>query len=577
MQDEPVRFIPFGELIQDKARYSVPLILAVVTTEYTDPNTNITTISHSYYEATGLNKFLFGQILHNMATKKAKYSFNRRLHEPDAFRDPFTKQRIQSINYFTIDPEGHEMTHIGSDVDLFPVEAQQSVLTLTNLFLLHTQIDTLISELPNDPTKLPLLFQFLNLLGDLYAHEQKTELQAMPYYTLVAQQNVNLAQKAHALGQLGLLYSNLKQPLKAIPYLEQAIQQNDNFFEKVRSLFMLGKLYYEQKDYQKATLYLQQAAAQNTYLVTKAKALLNLGELYFDQKEYPKATLYFEQATAQNNSRNVRAVAFIRLGQIYVAKQEHTQALVYLGKVEPQVLTQDLLSLLLNTIITIAQNESVPLNTKIKAREQIEYLYSSLNQSELAIPYLEETAQQSINLGAKLSALYDLGFIYRHNLNQPLKAIAYFEQLANQHINKNRQLEGIRNLGEIYLDLHEYEKAIPYFKQFLAQSLQASSFLKHRTLFALGLSYRALGQVDQARHYFNLILQQQNAFFGEEAQAELDKLEAAQAQLPPVQAAQPHEQGTKRERPDSDSDSAESEARKDLLLKKERAEVGTDL
>ena len=254
-QNEPALFVTFQELMKEKACYMLPFILASVTTTFTSPKSAITTTTHSYYEATGLNKTLLGQIIHNDATGRTQYSTNKRVHEPDKFRDPFNKQSIQIINYFIINPHSSQATYIGNDMDLFSLEQGQSFLI--KLFYILTLTNTILGLPENDPFKLQRLFAQLASLGVLYYNEQKYA-QALTYLEQAAQQNDNLQAKAKALTYLGHLYFSQNQYLKAKHYLEQAALQNDNLFSKAGALSTLGKLYFIQNEYQKAIPYLKQ-------------------------------------------------------------------------------------------------------------------------------------------------------------------------------------------------------------------------------------------------------------------------------------------------------------------------------
>ncbi|RMG61376.1 MAG: hypothetical protein D6715_13705, partial [Calditrichaeota bacterium] len=75
--------------------------------------------------------------------------------------------------------------------------------------------------------------------------------------------------------------------------------------------------------------------------------------------------------------------------------------------------------------------------------------------------------------------LFNLGDYYLHT-NQPEKAVVYFERVVNRDPTHGRALE---HLARVYSDLHQYEKALAFARQFLSVTNSQSAYFQLADLY----------------------------------------------------------------------------------------------
>ena len=162
---------------------------------------------------------------------------------------------------------------------------------------------------------------------------------------------------------------------------------------------------------------------QHENLSANARALTLLGTIYFNRNESEIAIVYLNFAAQQNDNLNARAIALSLLGNIYYNQKEYQKAVPYLTQYFGETSDQTERTRVFNLLRELAIQKDVDLNTKINIRNFLINAYLNSQQYEQAIPYLKETAQQYLNLKAKIHALNTLAWIYKDPLalNQPKK------------------------------------------------------------------------------------------------------------------------------------------------------------
>lgn len=253
-KDEPMLMTPFCELMNAKAQYGIPFLLAAVSLQVPSKDSAVgsATVRRALYEAAGLNKVLFGNIEFNAETNRYHYYKNRLRMAPQQFLDPYSKQFITGIQYFTIAPLASTATELASDFDLFvPSPAQQF---LVRLFDLHNKITAELDAREMDPHhSSSQLYNILLQLADHYRTKKKWQ-EAESYCKQAADQNDDLEIKTEAVDNLIRLYGEQDKLQEAEYYLKLAANQNDNPILKVKAIGGLGWLYNEQKNCKKQSI-----------------------------------------------------------------------------------------------------------------------------------------------------------------------------------------------------------------------------------------------------------------------------------------------------------------------------------
>ncbi len=330
-KDEPILMTPFSELINPKAKYGVPFMLAVVSLYVPSESCCMgsTVVRHAYYEAVGFNAALFGNIEYNAQTRNLHYYKNRLNMTPDKMRDPFSKQFIANIQYFIINPKAKTATFLARDFDFFVNSPAQQFLV--SLFDLHFKMyKELNAQETNPEHSLHELYLLLVEFGDLSQQQHKYQ-EAEHYYKQAEDQNVDLRVKYLASMYLGWLYlrNDYWHEQKAEHYLKQAANQNIDLITKAKASNNLGSFYYDEEKLQEAEHYLKQAADQNDELGVKQLASYYLGELYKEQNKLQEAEHYLKQAADQNDELGVKQEASYHLGQLYKGQNKLQEAKHY--------------------------------------------------------------------------------------------------------------------------------------------------------------------------------------------------------------------------------------------------------
>ncbi len=369
-KDEPNLMTPFSELINQKTKYGIPFILAVVSLQVPSKNCckGSTIVRHAYYEANGLNTVIFGNIEFNNVKQKLHYYKNRLNMTPVQFLDPFSKQFITGIQYFIIELGASTATFLATDFDFFVDSPAQQFLV--RLFNLHTKFTIELDAREADPKhSLKELYSRVRRLGDLYWQQNKLH-ETEHYYKQAADQNDDLLTKAIASSNLGSLYKQ-----------QNKLQEAEHYYKQAKELYSelrrLGDLNWQQNKLQEAEDYYKQAADQNDDLITKAIASSNLGSIHKQQNKLKEAERYYKQAADQNDNFITKAIASGNLGNLYKQQNKLQEAERYYKQ---------------------AADQNDDLITKAKASRYLGNLYWQQNKLQEAERYYKQAAQQNENL-----------------------------------------------------------------------------------------------------------------------------------------------------------------------------------
>lgn len=123
--EDPITYVPFNELISQRAEYGIPYILSVVSYTQQDPPA----IRHTYYDAVTINEILFGDIKKSKSKNNqtlCKYSFTKKLTH---LTHPGTRAEIDSVTYIALDPIKKTATVIGTSTDIQDGSVNQQIFT----------------------------------------------------------------------------------------------------------------------------------------------------------------------------------------------------------------------------------------------------------------------------------------------------------------------------------------------------------------------------------------------------------------------------------------------------------------
>jgi tetratricopeptide (TPR) repeat protein len=184
------------------------------------------------------------------------------------------------------------------------------------------------------------LVTLYNLIGSCYNATGKLDLALENY-----QKSLTLAREfkdrqgeARALGNLGIIYQNLKELNRALEYYKGALMINIEIGDKegmARELDNLGLIYQARGELDKALIYHNNALSISREITNKegeASVFKNLGSIYQTRGELDKAFEYYEKALEidrEIGNKKGEASNLNNLGLIYKTKGEKGKALKY--------------------------------------------------------------------------------------------------------------------------------------------------------------------------------------------------------------------------------------------------------
>ena len=263
---------------------------------------------------------------------------------------------------------------------------------------------------------------------------------------------------------LGAAYSDLGQYEKAIEHTTKAITLRPDLAPAHRNL---GQFYHTSGNLEKAVEHLERAVALRP---NDAAAEAHLGVAYFDAGQNEKAIRHLENAIA--------------------LRPRHTPALVNLALTYSHAGQNDRAIELLKEAVAIQPELAA-------AHANLGGIYSRIGQYDVGIQYLSRALE--IQPDHPL-ANQNLGMAYRAQ-GRYAEAIEHFKK-ALELQSGSGDAQTYLNIGDTYYDMGQYEKAIPYFQEVAERHPNVAN-----AHMLLGLAYRRLNRMDEARPHFEKTLE----------------------------------------------------------------------
>ena len=261
----------------------------------------------------------------------------------------------------------------------------------------------------------------------------------------------------------GAVALKMGQSVVGIDYLKRA---NELQPDLALPYMNLGAAYYGIGQYASALQCLTKAIELQPDL---AAAYVNLGAVYRAVGQHDKAIQAFEKAL---ELRPDHAGTYLNLGVVYNDAGQHAKAIGALKKA-----------------IALQPDDA-------SAYGNLGVVYCDIGQFADAIEYLKKALELHPDYAL---AHANLGYVYKVQRQYPL-AIEHFEK-ALELQSGGSNVQTLMNIGDTYHNMGQHEKAIPYFKKGI--QLDPANARAH---LLLGLSYRALNRMDEARSHIEKAL-----------------------------------------------------------------------
>jgi len=362
-QDEPILYASYEELLEEIEPYGLPFLLAVAETTVPATKEDNNKFMHSYYEATGLNKLLFGKVRLSEDRNECCYFNDRLSMVPRDVLDPICKQYITTISYYLVKQHSQSGIYLGNDFDLFGKTPWGGFLT--KLFKFHTSIRECLATVERDNLKSNVFYKKYEKLktcldensnnndltdirkclkevkSDDYAKQvDDKDIRSVCTYlynVYCADHTIRLESAENAkcdiynyLIRIGILYREKEKYKESEKYFKKVIEQNIHLSPRANAQIHMGLLYKRQGKNEEAEKHLKEAAEQNDDVRIKAKAQVYLGVLYREEKKYEESEEYFKKVIEQDNDSKMNVRSHRYLGVLYFDQKMYQESEQYL-------------------------------------------------------------------------------------------------------------------------------------------------------------------------------------------------------------------------------------------------------
>jgi CHAT domain-containing protein/Tfp pilus assembly protein PilF len=309
--------------------------------------------------------------------------------------------------------------------------------------------------------------------------------------------------EANALGNIGLVYSDLGEQQQALTYYNQALPLFRAVGDRrgeADTLKNIGNVYNNLGEQQEALKYYNQALPLMRAVGDRhgeAKALNNIGNVYNNLGEKQEALKYYNQALPLYRAvgdRRGEAGTLNNIGIAYADLGEKQEALKYYNQALP-----------LMRAVGDRGGEAATLGS-------IGSVYSDLGEKQEALKYYNQALPLMRAVGnrrGEANTLNNIGSVYSA-LGEKQQELKYYNQalpLYRAVGDRGGEAGTLNNIGIAYADLGEQQQALKYYNQALSLMRAVGDRRgEANTLNNIGIVYADLGEKQQALKYYNQAL-----------------------------------------------------------------------
>ncbi|MEW5894151.1 MAG: tetratricopeptide repeat protein [Candidatus Omnitrophota bacterium] len=313
----------------------------------------------------------------------------------------------------------------------------------------------------------------------------------------------------------------------AVRYIEQFLQKFPSSEYGVKARLLLGQCYFFKNQYLES-LEIFQSLEKNPDL--KDAILFWMGETYFKGSDHKRAQSYYQQVISQYPQSTYVPQAYYSLGWSFFEQGNYEQAIIHFEKLitdfPDHVLTEDALFKSGESNLNLSNFQK-----SIENFEQYVALYPKSTRLANAFFYLAESYYyfedylKSNTFYAKASELSDdpnislvstlsMGWIYI-KLKKLDLAGRYFEEaasIAQEH--EISQEEVFLGKGAFYAEMHDYNKALEQYEQFL--KIYPGSSRIQDAIIGKANAYYLLQRYDDAIAIYQMLLADKKISLGDD-------------------------------------------------------------